>query len=61
MLCIFFWGHLKIGLYLGVISMHFNVFLKVKVQNVGIFLGLVKFQILFGGCLKFLILFWVER
>ena len=23
---IFFWGHHKIGLYLGVISMHFRVF-----------------------------------
>ena len=28
------WGHHKIGLYLGVISMHFlGSFLKVKVQN----------------------------
>ena len=25
-LWIFFWGHHKIGLYLGVISMHFRVF-----------------------------------
>ena len=25
-LWIFFWGHHKIGLYLGVISMHFKVF-----------------------------------
>ena len=35
-----FWGHHKIGLYLGVISMHFRVFLKVKVQNRGYFLFL---------------------
>ena len=26
-------GHHNIGLYLGVISMHFRVFFKVKVQN----------------------------
>ena len=37
------------SLYLGVISMHFGSFLKVKVQNWGYFLGLVKFQIFFGG------------
>ena len=41
----FFWGgggdH-KIGLYLGVISMHSGVF---KVQNGGYIWGLVKFQI----------------
>ena len=30
-----FWGHHKIGLYLGVISMHFRFF------------GLLKFQIFF--------------
>ena len=34
----YFWGgggggHHNIGLYLGVISMHFRVFFKVKVQN----------------------------
>ena len=34
-----FWGHHKIGLYFGVIFMHFRVFLKVKVQNGGYFLG----------------------
>ena len=39
-LWIFLGGHHKIGLYLGVISMHFMVFLKVKVQNGG----------RFGGC-----------
>ena len=44
-----FWGHHKIGLYLGVISMLIGSFLKVNVQNRGYFLGLLKFQILFGG------------
>ena len=28
--------------------MHFRVFFKVKVQNGGYFLGLLKFQIFFG-------------
>ena len=54
---IFWGGHHKIGLYLGVISMHFRVFsYTVNVQNGGYFLGLVNFQIFFG-CLKFLIFF----
>ena len=35
--------------------MHLGSFLKVKVQNGGYFLGLLKFQIFFFGCLKFLI------
>ena len=26
-----FWGHHKIGIVLGVISMHFTIFFKVKV------------------------------
>ena len=26
-------GHYNIGLYLGIISMHFRVFFKAKVQN----------------------------
>ena len=38
-LWIFWGGHYKISLYLGVISMHFWVFFKVKVQNGGIFFG----------------------
>ena len=38
-LWIFFGGHHKISLYLGVISMHFWVFFKVKVQNRGYFGG----------------------
>ena len=45
---IFICGHLKIGLYLGVIFMHLWSFLKVKVQNGGYFFGLLKFQIFFG-------------
>ena len=61
-LSIFLGGHHKIGLYLGVISMHFRGggFLKGKVQNGGYFLGLLIFQI-FLGCLKFLIFFGGER
>ena len=38
-LSIFLEGHHKIGLYLGVISMHFRVFFEVKVQNGGYFWG----------------------
>ena len=34
-----FRGHHKSGLYLGVMSMHFRVFLKIKVQNGEDFLG----------------------
>ena len=30
-----FVGHYQIGLFLGVISMHYRVFLKVKAQNGG--------------------------
>ena len=39
-----FGGHHKIGPDLDVISMHFSVFFKVKVQNRD-FRGLLKFQI----------------
>ena len=44
-----FGGH-KIGLYLGVISMHLGSFLKAKVQNGGI-LGVAKSSNIFflGG------------
>ena len=59
-LCIFFWGHHKIGLYLGVISMHFRVFFKVKVQNGGYFFGSLKLQIFFG-VLEVPDIFWGER
>ena len=39
-LWIFFLGHLKIGIYLGVISMHFRVFsLGQGTTEWGIFLG----------------------
>ena len=49
----FFWGvggggHYKFGLYLEVISMHFRVFCKGKVSELGIFFGLLKFQIFLG-------------
>ena len=48
-LWIFFGGHHKIGLYLGVISMHFKVFSYSQGTELGIFFGLLKFQIFFGG------------
>ena len=51
-LWIFFGDRHKIGLYLGVISMHFRVFSSGQVTEWRIFLGLLKFQIFFGGCLK---------
>ena len=35
----FFGGNCKIGLYLGVISMYFRIFTKVREQNVNIFEG----------------------
>ena len=44
-----FEGHHIIDLYLGVISMHFRVFFKGKVQNGRYLWGLIKFQILFWG------------
>ena len=47
-LWIFFGGHYEIGLYLGVSSMHFRVFFKVKVHNRRYFLGSLKFQIFLG-------------
>ena len=53
-------GHHNIGLYLGVISMHFRVFFKVKVQNGEYFFSCLIFIFFFGGggCLKFLIYFF---
>ena len=48
-LCLFFWGHHKIGLYLGVISMHFRDFSYGQGTEWEIFFGLVKFQIFFGS------------
>ena len=51
-----FWGpSLYFRLYLGVISVHFRVFFKVKVQNGGIFGGLLTFQIYIYIFLKFLL------
>ena len=47
-LWIFFWGHPKIGLVLGVIFMYFRVFLKVNKQNRDIFLGCKNFKIFLG-------------
>ena len=57
LLWMFFWGHHKIGLYLGVISLHFRVFSEGQDTELGIFLGLLKFRV-FLGCLKFLIFIW---
>ena len=53
-LWIFLGGHHKIGIYVGVISMHFRVFSEGQCKEWGIFFGLLKFQI-FLRCLKFLI------
>ena len=39
------WGYYKIGLYLGVISMHFRVFSEGQGTKWGYFFGLLKFQI----------------
>ena len=43
-----FWGNHKIGLYLGVISMHFRVFSYGQGTEWGIFF-ILKFQIFFVG------------
>ena len=44
-----FGSHHKIGPYLGVISKHFSDFLKVKLQNGGIFLGRLDSKYFFLG------------
>ena len=45
-----FWGHHEIGLYLGVISMHFRFFFSYgQGTEWGILFWLVKFQIFFWG------------
>ena len=44
-----FRGHHKIGLYLGIISMHFRVFYKVKGSEWGYILGLLKLKNMGGG------------
>ena len=48
-LWIFLWGYHKIGLFLGVISMHFRVFLLDQgTAELRYFLELLKLQIFFG-------------
>ena len=47
-LWIFFWGHHKIGLYVGVISMHFRDFSSGLCTELGYVFGFLKFQIFFG-------------
>ena len=44
---IFFWGHYKIVLFWGLISIHFSIF-KAKVQN-GNILGVAKISNKFWG------------
>ena len=41
-LWMFFWGHYKIGLYLGVISMHFKVFSPGSRYRIGDIFGVAK-------------------
>ena len=53
-----FWGHHKIGLYLGVISIHFRVFSKGQGTECGIFFWLLKY---FFGVLEITNYFWGER
>ena len=55
-----FGGHHKIGLYLGVISMHFRVFFKGQGTKWGIFFGVAIISNIWE-CLKFLISFSGER
>ena len=54
-LLIFLGGHHKIGLYSGVISLHFRVFSYGQGTEWGYFLGVVKIPNIFWGWLKFLI------
>ena len=56
-LWIFFWGHPKIGLVLGVIAMYLRSFLKVNIQNQDIFLGCKNFKYFFG-VLEISDIFW---
>ena len=59
-LWIFFGGHPKIGLVLGVISYILGSFLKVNIQNGDIF-WVAKISNIFWGCFKFLIFFLGEQ
>ena len=54
-------GHHKIGLNLGVISMHFRVFSLGQETEWGIYVWAAKISNIFLGCLKFLIFFGGER
>ena len=44
-----FWGHNKIGLYLGVISMYFRGCSLCQGTDWGIVLGVAKMSNIFGG------------
>ena len=67
-LWIFLWGHHKIGLYFGVMSMHFRVSSLGQGTEWGIFFWVAKISKYFsffffgggGGGLKFLIFFGVN-
>ena len=62
--CGYFLGHHNIGLYLGVIPMHFRIFFNVKVQNGEYFFSSISFFFWGGGgggCLKFLTFLGGER
>ena len=54
-LCGYFWGHHKIGLCLGVISIHFMVFSEDQGKKWGIYFWVAKISNIFLRCLKFLI------
>ena len=53
-------GHHKIGLYLGIISMHFRVFSKGRGKEWGYFFWVAKISNILLGCLEFLIFFGGE-
>ena len=55
---IFFGGHHKIGLYLGVISMHFRVLSESQGTEWGIFLGVAKISNIFFGVFELPDMFW---
>ena len=55
-----FGGHHKIGLYLGVISIHFRVSSKVQGTEWGVIFRVAKISNIFLQCLKFLIFFGGE-
>ena len=53
-------GHHKIGLYSGVISMHFRVFSLGQGTERGVYIWVAKISNIFLVCLKFLIYFGVK-